>query len=404
MPSTLLFFSLSVFFVVNGQELSGGKTSSEHGKARTLLLSLEKLDAEKAAVAAKDREAVNRYQTLLRGATPFLEMKELPSVVNNEYTPPGATKNDYVSFSTYYWPDPEKSDGLPFIKKDGEPNHDWLRAEKGHDQAYLRKMVEAVEKLVLAGYLGDDTECNEKAIQILRCWFLDPKTRMNPHLQYSQAVMGRDTGSATGVIDTHRFYGLIEMLGLLEACPEWTEKDREGMKRWFTEFLDWLRTSKFGKRESQAVNNHGSWYDVQTAAFAWYVGKDDLVKEILEGSKARIDSQIEKDGSQPHELRRTIPFTYSCMNLRPLILLAKYADRYKIDLWDDAGAEGGSIRAAYEFLRPYAEEQKPWPYKDLRFNPKTFDGVYRLAGDRFGAAPAKLKSLSDNDDFETFIR
>lgn len=368
------------------------------------MLSLDKLNEAKAAVAAGDRDAVNRYKDLMRRTMPFLEMKDLPSVTDNDYVAPSATKNDYVSFSTYYWPNPDTPDGLPYIKKDGQANHELLRGENGHDHESLKKMLQAVNMLVLAGYLGNDSFCNEKAIQILRHWFLEPKTRMNPHLEYSQAVPGKNTGASSGVIDTHTFYMLIEMLELLEACPEWTDVDRTGMKRWFIEFLDWLRTSKLALGESRARNNHGSWYDVQIVSIAWYVRRYDFVMETLEKCKSRIDSQIEKDGKQPEELKRTIPFTYSVMNLRPLIILAHYAQRCNIDLWNYTGTNGGNIRMAYEFLLPFAKGEKSWPYEDLNFNPKSFDAVLRLLGDRFDADQEKRKALPNRYDFETFIR
>lgn len=375
-----------------------------HINPRTLLLSLDKLNEAKAAVAAGDRDAVIRYKDLMRRTVPFLEMKNLPSVVDNDYVAPGATKNDYVSFSTYYWPNPDTPDGFPFVKKDGQANDELLRGEKGHDHEYLKTMVQAVTTLVTAAYLGDDADCNEKAIRILRHWFLEPKTRMNPHLEYSQGVPGKNTGASSGVIDTHSFYMLIEMLGLLEACPEWTMEEREGMNRWFSAFLDWLLTSDLGRSESRSVNNHGSWYDVQIVCIAWYVKRYDFATETLKKCKSRIDTQIERDGSQPQELKRTIPFTYSVMNLRPLIILAHYAQRCNIDLWNYTGTNGGNIRMAYEFLLPFAKGEKSWPYEDLNFNPKSFDAVLRLLGDRFDADQEKRKALPNRYDFETFIR
>ena len=34
--------------------------------------------------------------------------------------PPSGNKNNYASYSRYWWPDPAKADGLPYIRRDGE--------------------------------------------------------------------------------------------------------------------------------------------------------------------------------------------------------------------------------------------------------------------------------------------
>ncbi len=31
-------------------------------------------------------------------------------------------KHDYYSFPPYWWPDPSKKDGMPYLRKDGETN------------------------------------------------------------------------------------------------------------------------------------------------------------------------------------------------------------------------------------------------------------------------------------------
>ena len=44
------------------------------------------------------------------------------SVMDKPFLPPSGNKHDYISQGPYWWPDPEKADGLPYIRRDGEVN------------------------------------------------------------------------------------------------------------------------------------------------------------------------------------------------------------------------------------------------------------------------------------------
>jgi hypothetical protein len=140
------------------------------------------------------------------------------------------------------------------------------------------------------------------------------------------------------------------------------------MVAWFAAYLKGLRTSKHGQRESEAKNNHGTWYDVQVAAFALFVGQDPLAREAVETSRQkRIARQIEPDGRQPAELARTKPFGYSTFNLQALFTLATLGQAVNVDLWRFETADGRGLRKALDFLAAYADPDQAWPYKDLKF-------------------------------------
>lgn len=365
-----------------------------------VFLSASKLDAAKARIAAGDAEAAKRLAPLSAQAAKMMKVSPLPSVTLNDYTAPGGTKNDYYSFGIYWWPDPNKEDGLPFIRKDGVVNKEIRKKEYGADNDYMTEMCKAVETLALSYYLTGNAAHGEKAAAYLRCFFLDPKTRMNPNFKFGQGIPGRNTGRAAGIIETLNLIGLLDMVELLTDCPAWAAEEHQGLQNWFKEYTNWLLTSKIGKQEGRAANNHGTWYDLQVTRFALFYGDREVARSALRTTLKRIDSQIEADGKQPHELARTRPFAYSTMNLRAFIQLANLGEQLDVDLWEHRSPKGGSVRAAVDFLLPFAEKKAEWTYDDLDFKPGNLGGTLRYIGGRFdGLYREKADKLTPIRDY-----
>jgi len=329
---------------------------------RVFCLDPHSLPAAKARVSAGDPALRPALARLCREADEALKAGPF-SVMDKEIIPPSGDKHNYMSYGPYWWPDPEKEDGLPYIRRDGEVNPE---AQHGTDRQAIGPMTASVETLALAYYLMGEDAYAEHAAHLLRVFFLHAATRMNPHLEYGQAIPGRVTGRGVGIIDTLRLAGLVDAIGLLSGYKGWTAGDQAEMVAWFDAYLAWLRTSAHGLDEAQARNNHGTWYDVQVASFALFVGNEGLAGEVIEASRElRIASQIEPDGRQPWELARTKALGYSAMNLRGMFALASLGDRLGVALWHYTSPSGGSIRAALGYLAPYADPQVAWPHQQI---------------------------------------
>ena len=289
------------------------------------------------------------------------------SVVNKPNTPPSGDKHDYMSLSPYWWPDPSKPNGLPYIRRDGETNHE----RDQYDQPVLDDFTTTTFTLALAYYYTGDEKYAEKATQLMRAWFFEPETRMNPNCRWAQVVRGReDQVKASGVLETDRFRRILDAEALMADYKGWTSEDHEKLKEWIRQLHDYILTSPMGKEESIQKNNHGTWYAVQAAAYEMYLGDDDAAKKRIETEgKARIRSQIEPDGKQPFELERTKAFDYSRYNLAALMTLAGLGDRYDINLWSYQTEDGRSIRKALDWLAPYAVGDQKWDRAQI-VNPK----------------------------------
>ena len=304
------------------------------------------------------------------------------SVAHKELAPPSGDKHDYMSIAPYWWPNPNTPNGLPYVRRDGEVN---LERDQTSDRRRLDDLVRGVTTLALGYFFTGREDYAAHAARLMRAWFLDDATRMNPHLRYDQAVAGRNVGRAAGIIETHNLPELVDTVGILARSKSWSSEDQKGLQKWFDAYLAWLRESPEGRAEAKAQNNHGTWYDVQIAAFALFVDKGDMAKKVLnEMAEKRIAKQIEPDGRQPRELERTLAWSYSLFNLEALFDGASMASRLGINLWSYESPDKRSMRKALDWLLPFAAGEKKWNYPQISgLQPGKFAPFLRRAALRY---------------------
>jgi hypothetical protein len=293
------------------------------------------------------------------------------AVTDKKVAPPSGDPHDYVSFARYYWPDPTKPDGLPFVSHDGKHNREQVtRGDRGR----IGDFCETVEQLAAAWHVKRDEAAARRAGEWLRAWFITPATRMNPHLEYAQVRLGhkQNRGNAAGMLDSRGFANVIDALRLLDDSPALTPAEKTAVREWFTAFLQWFTTAKIAVEERAAKNNHGSWYFAQAIPIARYVGRDDLARTLVAESQALLSRQIKPDGSQPEEIRRVDGLGYSRFNLEALAVVARHAAALGTDLWNYTAPNGASLRQALDFLRPYNQAPEKWPHTQNERLPKGF--------------------------------
>lgn len=304
------------------------------------------------------------YRTLLDDADSLLDVTPL-SVTMKELKSPSGNKHDYVSLARYFHPNPETPDHLPYIEKDGVTNPEIYRWDRGR----LGQTANRVATLALAWHFSGDQRYAEKAAQLLRAWFIDKNTRMNPNLEYAQMIPGVNGGKGRsfGVLDAYSFVEMLDGVALLTGSKAWTDKDNRQLKKWMSEFLDWVLNSEQGREESQHANNHSTAYDVLTAAIALYAGREDVARQIISDfPQKRIFRQIEPDGVQPHEMWRTLSYGYSQYNLTHMIDLFLMAQKLGIKIDDSTDSDGRNFYKALDYLASFVGKPvEQWPGKQI---------------------------------------
>ena len=268
--------------------------------------------------------------------------------------------NDFYSNGDYWWPNPATSNGLPYVKRDGETNPNNFNEHR----KCLWQLRDNIAALGAAYKVTGDNRYASIAAELLRVFFLDPDTRMNPNLQYAQAVPGVSPGRGTGIIDTLHLIEVCKAIEALQSSPAFPPEVLAGLKKWFADYTNWMLTSQNGDEEAEAGNNHAVAFWLQVAVFSEFTGnQEDLDKCRRRFKEVFLPSQMNPDGSFPHELARTKPYGYSIFQLDNMVTLAQVLSTTNDDLWTFTLADGRSLRKAVEYMYPYLDDKSKWPKK-----------------------------------------
>ena len=272
--------------------------------------------------------------------------------------------NDFYSEGDYWWPDPADPQG-PYIRRDGLTNPENFSA---HRIAMIR-MARITGTMASAYLLTGEERYAEKAMEHLRVWFIDESTRMNPNLLYAQAIKGRFTGRGIGIIDAIHLVEPALAIKAMENSTAISEYELQLLKSWFSEFLEWMYTHEYGMSEMIHPNNHGTYWAVQSAAFAYLTGNTDMLSFLAyRYAKILLPSQMAENGSFPLELERTKPYQYSIFNIDGMSVLVHILSLAGTDLYDFQTEDGRSLKKGIDFFFPYTRDKEEWIYaKDVLY-------------------------------------
>ena len=265
--------------------------------------------------------------------------------------------HDYFSEGDYWWPD-EKNPNGPYIRRDGFTNPANF---DDHRKAMVRLSL-IVPALAAAWELTGQKKYADHAGRHLRAWFIDPATKMNANLEYAQAIFNLNNGRGIGIIDTLHLVEPARAAAVLANGS--VLEDAAGIKAWFAEYLEWMRSSKNGKEERDAKNNHGSCWVMQAAEFARFTGNNEVMMWCRERFKTTlVPDQVAPDGSLPLELARTKPYSYCLFDLDVMSTICQTLSTAQDDLWSFTTPDGRGMRTVVAFMFPFIKNKSSWPYK-----------------------------------------
>ncbi|MEI7854712.1 MAG: alginate lyase family protein [Planctomycetota bacterium] len=268
--------------------------------------------------------------------------------------------NDFYSNGDYWWPNPKKPNGLPYIKKDGETNPENF----GQHRIALKALRDGVAALAAAYKLTGDERYVTKATELLKVFFLDAKTRMNPNLQYAQAIPGVSPGRGIGIIDALHLIEIPLAVKTLENSKSFPKESGAELRLWFGKLANWMVDSKNGKEEAAAKNNHAVAFYLQLAVYADFVNDAEKLKECRRQYKEIfISKQMAADGGFPLELSRTKPYGYSIFQLDNMATLCQVLSTKEDNLWEFKASDNRGISLGLVFLYPYLEDKLKWKLK-----------------------------------------
>ncbi len=283
------------------------------------------------------------------------------SVVDKPEPGPSGDLHDYFHPAPYWWPNPKNPDGLPYVRQDGNrvPGTILYAPESDQfDRTRLQRLFDDTTALALAARVTGESTYRDHARLLVRTWFIDPATRMNPNLNYAQVRRGHngDRGSDNGLIETKDFYFFLDAVRLLDD-----EAINDGLRDWCSDFLEWLKTSEQGMKECRNANNHGTCFDLQVAALAAFLGDTTTLQEVNLRAQARVLGTITADGAQPHELKRTMTQHYCAFNLQSWINLFNLLEGAGLRPWNSASGE----RVLQAMRSLLADSAKGWSHPQI---------------------------------------
>lgn len=297
-----------------------------------------------------------------RGLNSFMETLLLAPdrlVVDKTITAPSGDVHDYYSMAPHYSPAGLKYDGHANI---GE------QAKGAGDAQAFRSAAWRISACAIGGVLLGNSEFTQRAAYLLKAWFVDSSTKMNPSLRYAQMIPGSDEINDVGIVEVRQLANIVGAVRCLEKHAALEASVSRPVREWFEKFLDDCDTLGIREKALQRGNNVGTWAALLFGSLDLFCGRFERSFAIAYRASERLGQQLGPFSMQLHEIGRAKPLHYSLFNLAAWFSLSRLCREFGMDLLRFSGVHNESLKTALAFC---SENRKR--YKDYENNSAGYD-------------------------------
>ncbi len=291
------------------------------------------------------------YDALIKEADAALQQSDL------SVTFQGSKGNDYFTEQPYCgWSTTNSPCGTSCC--DGKINPQADRA----DYKSVSDLSRSVRTLGLAYALSGESRYADKAVTLLRAWFIAPATRMNPKITNNQSQIELYI-TIPGI-----YYGA----DLIWHHSGWSEKEREDFQAWTATFMQDVKARSHG-------TNYENWRLVLLSAGAYIGGDSALLDVAFETWKNKIRDQVNAKGELTPELDRTKSLDYSTYALNAMAQTAEIARHQGIDLYNYKLNDGRGLELVLDYHAPFIVNPGNWTHPQIDAYKGENGAIYELA-------------------------
>jgi len=268
--------------------------------------------------------------------------------------------HDYYGEAPFWWPDPANR-AAPWVHREGHINPDRFLANK----AALNSTCDSIFSLGMASYFLDDPRYGREAARVINGWFLNPKTRMNPNLEYSEAIRGLNEARG-GALDGRVFIRAVQGMEFLALSGQWDPKEEAATRKWFEEYLRWLTHSKTGSDERNGGGNRAMWWTAQAAAIAVLLDDKAAAQMAFNLYRESVATrQPAPNMATLHEEDRNRALAHLAFTTEAMATTCRISQAQGVDLWNAQGRNGSAFTGAVASLTPYLGERRKWDREQI---------------------------------------